>query len=185
MNSNSNNEFQLQPTLSNEKVLLEPLQLTDFDRLYQVASDPLVWEQHPNKNRYQRSEFENYFKGAMESGGAFLMSDKQTGEVIGSSRFYDWDKEKKNVLIGYTFLSRACWGKQYNKVIKTLMLNHAFQFAVTVQFHVGAQNIRSQIAMCRIGGEKVGEMEVAYYGEPAKVNFVYQISKSKWEALKI
>jgi RimJ/RimL family protein N-acetyltransferase len=183
MNNTVNNEFELQPTLSNEMVILEPLKSTDFERLYQVASDPLVWEQHPNKNRYQREEFENYFKGAMESGGAFLFCDKQSGEVIGSSRFYDWDPRKKNVLIGYTFLSRNCWGKRYNKTIKELMLNHAFKYADTVQFHVGANNTRSQIAMGRIGGEKVGEMEVAYYGEPAKINFVYEISKLKWQSI--
>lgn len=183
MSDSVNNEFELQPILSNQMVLLEPLQITDFELLYKVASDPLVWEQHPNSNRYQRSEFENYFKGAMESGGAFLISNKQTGEVIGSSRFYDWDPEKKNIFIGYTFLSRACWGKQYNKSIKALMLDHAFQFADTVQFHVGANNIRSQIAMDRIGGEKVGEMEVAYYGEPSKINFVYEISKLKWQSI--
>jgi RimJ/RimL family protein N-acetyltransferase len=183
MSNSTENKFELQPTLSNDIVILEPLKSTDFERLYQVASDPLVWEQHPNKNRYQRSEFENYFKGAMESGGAFLFSNKQSGEVIGSSRFYDWDAEKKNVFIGYTFLSRNCWGKGFNKAIKELMLNHAFQYADTVQFHVGANNTRSQIAMGRIGGEKVGEMEVAYYGEPAKVNFVYEISKLKWQSI--
>jgi N-acetyltransferase len=181
MNNQANNEFELQPNLLNERVILEPLQSTDFERLYQVASDPLVWEQHPNKNRYQRSEFENYFKGAIESGGAFLMSDKQSGEVIGSSRFYDWNPEKKNILIGYTFLARHCWGKQYNRSIKDLMLDHAFQYVDTVQFHIGALNIRSQIAMERIGGEKIGEIEVAYYGEPSKTNFVYEITKSKWK----
>ncbi len=181
MNNTVNGIFELQPTLSNEKVLLEPLQSTDFERLYQVASDPLVWEQHPNKNRYQRTEFENYFKGAMESGGAFLISDKQSGEVIGSSRFYEWDPGKKNILIGYTFIARHCWGKKYNRFIKDLMLNHAFKYADTVQFHIGALNIRSQIAMERLGGEKIGELEVAYYGEPSKTNFVYEISKSSWQ----
>ena len=41
----------LQPTLENIEVKLLPLQESDFERLYEVASDPLVWAQHPNKNR--------------------------------------------------------------------------------------------------------------------------------------
>ena len=92
-------------------MLAEPLKETDFERLYLAASDPLIWEQHPNKNRYQRQQFENYFKGAMESGGAFLVTDATTKEVIGSSRYSDFNAEKGVVSIGYTFFVRRCWGK--------------------------------------------------------------------------
>jgi N-acetyltransferase len=184
MNAALNADFDLQPVLQDEQVLLEPLKESDFERLYAAASDPLIWEQHPNKNRYQRTEFENYFKGAMESGGAFLISEKSSGQVIGSSRFYDSDPDKKTVLIGYTFLIRQCWGKQYNYRIKKLMVEHAFKHRESVQFHIGAHNIRSQIAMTRIGGEKIGEIDVAYYGEPVQTNFIYQIMKSKWFSLQ-
>ena len=51
----------LQPTLENENVKLVPLQETDFERLYDVASDPLIWEQHPNKDRYKREIFQTFF----------------------------------------------------------------------------------------------------------------------------
>lgn len=74
----------LQPTnLSNEWVTLTPLQESDFERLFAVASDPKIWEQHPNKLRYQRTVFENFFTGAIESCGAFIIVDTQTGEPIG------------------------------------------------------------------------------------------------------
>src|SRR4051812_40419530 len=103
--------FELQPTdLKNEFVTLTPLVQSDFERLYKVASDSLIWEQHPNKNRYQREEFQNYFKGAMESGGAFLIFDTKTGEPIGSSRFYDYNENENTIEIGYTFLARDHWG---------------------------------------------------------------------------
>jgi len=63
----------LQPThLSNEKVSLRPLAAIDFDSLYAVANDPLIWEQHPNPDRYKREVFQNYFKGALESGSDWL-----------------------------------------------------------------------------------------------------------------
>ena len=91
----------LQPTdLFNDFVKLVPLQQNDFDALYAVACDPLIWEQHPNPDRYKKEIFENYFKGAMESGGAMLIKNSNTNEIIGSSRFYDFDAEKNCINIG-------------------------------------------------------------------------------------
>jgi RimJ/RimL family protein N-acetyltransferase len=172
--------FILQPILQNETVILQPLKECDFEALYKVASDPLVWEQHPNKNRYQREVFENFFKGAMESGGAFLAKDAKTGEVIGSSRFYDYHEEKNEILIGYTFLGRKFWGGTYNPAMKQLMLAHAFQFVDAVLFHIGAQNIRSQTAIEKLGAKKTGEEPVAYYGEQNNLNCIYWIEKKDW-----
>lgn len=168
----------LQPLhLRNDWVQLSPLQVGDLERLYAVASDPLIWEQHPNPDRYQRPVFETYFTGAIESGGAFLILDA-TGDVIGCSRFYDHLPEKGEVKIGYTFFARSCWGKSYNQSVKRLMLEHAFQYVDRVIFHVGAGNIRSQRAMEKIGAVKLGEEDVAYYGEAIRRNVVYVITKA-------
>jgi hypothetical protein len=49
--------FSIQTVLENEKYQLIPLQQGDFEALYKVASDPKVWEQHPNKDRYKREVF--------------------------------------------------------------------------------------------------------------------------------
>jgi len=172
-------QFDLQPSLSNDVIKLEPLKNDDFERLYTVASDPLIWEQHPNKNRYQRSVFETFFTGAMESGGAFLISDIDTGEVLGSSRFYDLYHHR--VMIGYTFLSRSCWGKGINRSLKTLMLDHAFQFVDEVLFHVGSGNMRSRKAMEKLGAIQVGEENIQYYGESPVANVVFAIRKENWK----
>jgi RimJ/RimL family protein N-acetyltransferase len=174
--------FNLQPIdLKNEIIQLIPLQETDFSALYKVASDPLVWEQHPNKLRYQRDVFQNFFEGAMLSKGAFLIRDTKTNEVIGSSRYYDFNENENStetsVLIGYTFIGRNFWGKGYNKALKKLMLDYAFQFVEKVYFHIGAYNYRSQKAIEKIGAQKVDEFEVEYYGEESKLNFVYLITK--------
>lgn len=173
--------FHLQPTLENEFIKIQPLKKSDFETLYSVACDPLIWEQHPNKDRYKREVFEIFFKGAIESGGAFLVFDKQTGEVIGSSRFYDYSSENKSILIGYTFLARSHWGSKYNPALKNLMIQYAFQFADSVIFHIGANNIRSQKAIEKLGAKKINELEVEYYGEPSKLNFVYEIKKEDWQ----
>lgn len=172
--------FNLQPTLNNEFIRLVPLKEEDFETLYAIASDPLIWEQHPNKDRYKREVFETFFKGAMESEGAFLVFDHKTGTPIGSSRYYDVDEAAKTVAIGYTFIARDHWGGTYNPALKALMMAHAFQHFDAVIFHIGAQNIRSQKAMEKLGGIKTGELEVAYYGEPNKLNFEYTIRKEDW-----
>ncbi len=163
--------------LQDQKVLLSPLTIEDFENLYAVASDPLIWEQHPNKKRYLRPEFENYFKGAMESKGAYLVIDKTNGDIAGCTRFYDYNESDASVFIGYTFIARKYWGKGFNQCMKKLMLDHAFAFCDKVCFHVGKHNLRSQIAMERLGGKKLKEVEVAYFGEPSRINFEYIIEK--------
>lgn len=171
--------FNLQPVLENELVRAVPLKESDLYRLYEAANDPLIWEQHPNKNRWQLTEFENYFKGAMESGGAFLVTDAVTGEVIGSSRFVN-DTKQGILSIGYTFFKRSHWGGKYNLALKTLMLNYAFLFVDTVYFYIGAVNKRSQTAITRLGAKKIREEETAYYGEAPKLDYVYSIEKDNW-----
>jgi len=168
----------LQPThLHNALVSLRPLSVTDFELLYAVASDPLIWEQHPNPDRYKRDVFQNYFKGAVESGGAFIILN-QHEQVIGSTRFYDYKPADSEVKIGYTFFARACWGQEFNRSSKLLMLSYAFKFVDRVLFQVGASNIRSQKAMEKLGAIKIGEEEVAYYGEATRLNFVYLIQRN-------
>jgi len=174
-------DFKLQPTLNNDCIKISPLKITDFEILYQIASDPLIWEQHPNKDRYQKGVFETFFKGAMESGGGFLVLDNKTGSPIGSSRFYELDEKEKSIAIGYTFLAREHWGSTFNKALKSLMLNHAFKYVNTVIFHIGANNIRSQKAIEKLGVKKIGQVEMEYYGEQKKLNFIYQINKKDWE----
>jgi RimJ/RimL family protein N-acetyltransferase len=169
----------LEPTdLAGEKTILVPLRAVHFEELYAVASDPLIWEQHPNPDRYKRDVFKTYFEGAMAMEGAFLIRDVETGETVGSSRFYDFDAERSEVKIGYTFFARSCWGKGYNQEVKRLMLEHAFQYVDSAIFHVGMDNTRSRIAMERLGAENIGEVEVAYFGESPKRNVVYRIRKA-------
>jgi len=171
-------EINLQPILENDSVLVTPLEENDFESLYAVASDPKVWEQHPNKDRWQREVFKTLFRGAMESGGAFKIIDKITGEVAGSTRLYDYDEQENSIKIGYTFYATKYWGTGLNPAVKRLMLDYAFQFADKVYLHVGATNLRSQIAVSRLGATKIGEETVAYYGEEPKLNFVYEIRRS-------
>jgi RimJ/RimL family protein N-acetyltransferase len=175
--------FNKQPILENEKVVISPLQENDFDALYSVASDPKIWEQHPNKDRWQKDIFRTFFDGAMQSKGAFKIVDKTTGSVIGSTRFYDYNEQENSIFIGYTFFATSHWGNGTNRSVKVTMLDYIFQFVSKVYFHIGAKNIRSQMAIGRIGAEKIAEQEVTYFGEAPRLNFVYEITKEKWEKL--
>ncbi|WP_419868027.1 GNAT family N-acetyltransferase [Chryseobacterium sp. CT-SW4] len=172
--------FSVQTILENKDYQLIPLQQGDFESLYEVASNPQVWEQHPNKDRYKRDVFENFFKGAMESKGAFKIVDKATGNVLGSSRYYGFEEKDNSIFLGYTFYGPQSWGKGINPQIKKLMLDYIFRFVDKVHFHVGKDNIRSRIAMERLGAVKIDEREVAYFGEPSRANIVYEIKKENW-----
>ena len=148
--------FELQPILKGELLELRPVRPEDFHDLYAVASDPLIWEQHPSNDRYKEAVFKEFFREALESGGAFVAVDSKDGRVIGSSRFHGYDEKKSEIEIGWTFLSRTHWGGKYNREMKQLMLRHAFRFVDTVVFLVGPQNFRSQRAMENIGGVRAG-----------------------------
>lgn len=173
-------KFSVQTILENQDYQLIPLQQGDFESLYKVASDPRVWEQHPNKDRYKREVFQNFFVGAMESKGAFKILEKATGNVIGSSRYYDYNEEDNSIFVGYTFYGTESWGKGINPQIKKLMLDYIFRFVGKVNFHVGKDNMRSRTAMERLGAENTGEQEVSYFSEPSRTNIVYQIKKENW-----
>lgn len=169
--------MQWQPFLREQSVLIRPLQPMDFEALYQVAKDPLIWAQHPNPDRWQRPIFETFFEGAIQSQGALLIQQADTGEIMGTSRYYHHDVDQSLVYIGYTFFGRKFWGTGVNPLVKKKMLEHAFQWVDRVHFQIGALNIRSQIATERLGAEKVGEEWVEYYGESPKMNFIYEITK--------
>jgi N-acetyltransferase len=150
--------FELQPTLLGPTLTLRPLQADDFEALYAAASDPLLWELHPEPTRYQREVFEkNFFAGALSSGSAFIVSDNASGRIIGSSRYYQWDPATREVAIGYSFLARSHWGGAANREMKRLLLDHAFRWAKVVWFHVGVTNWRSRRAMEKIGGRLTHE----------------------------
>ena len=175
--------FDLQPDLKGELIELRPLTPGDWDDLFAVASDPLIWEQHPESDRYKEEVFKVFFRDALESGGAFVVIDRATQEIIGSTRFYGYDPEKSEIEIGWTFLAREYWGGQYNREMKSLMLNHAFKFVETVVFLIGEKNIRSQKAIEKIGAIRVGIVIRAYGNHPPTPNVKYLIKKPRTEPI--
>jgi len=165
--------------LENDLTRIRPLAKSDFDELFEVASDPLIWEQHPSPDRYKKEIFQIYFDGAIQSGTAFIILDKSANKIIGSTRYYDYKKEDSSVAIGYTFLVREYWGGLYNKSSKKLLLDHAFRFVNKVYFHIGTDNMRSQKAILNIGAVKVGEADFDFNGKMVS-HYEYVIQKNDW-----
>jgi RimJ/RimL family protein N-acetyltransferase len=144
--------FERQPTLRGQLVELRPLRPADWDVLYNIASDPLIWEQHPSGDRYKEDVFRTFFQEALDCGGAFVVFDARTGAMIGSTRFDHYDEQNSEIEIGWTFLARSHWGGAHNGEMKRLMLEHAFKYVDSVYFVIGPDNRRSRRAVEKIGG---------------------------------
>lgn len=165
-----------QPLLAGKLLDLRPMRPSDFDALYAIASDPLVWEQHPSKDRTQRSVFERWFDDAMASGGALVAVDHTDGTVIGTSRFDNYDAARSEVEVGWTFLDRSRWGSQCNREMKELMLEHAFGSVDSIVFRVHSDNVRSQRAVEKLGAIRV-RAETDPYGRGE--NYVFRLESSQ------
>ena len=169
--------FDLQPVLKGDLLELRPLRAADFDDLFRVAADPLIWEQHPIKDRYRDEQFRTFFREALESGGALVAVDTSDGRIIGSSRFHGYDSRRSEIEIGWTFLARSHWGGRYNGEMKRLMLHHAFRFVDRVVFLVGLENLRSQRAVEKIGGVRIGSRP----DSAGRESIVYEITSGAYE----
>jgi len=148
--------FEYQPILHGPLIDLRPLRNSDYDALFAVASDPLIWEQHPDKTRSQPEGFRRFFRDSIDSGGALLATRAGTSEVIGSSRYHGYSPTANEVEIGWTFLGRQFWGGTHNREMKRLMVEHAFRFVERIVFLIGPQNYRSQGAILKIGAVRAG-----------------------------
>jgi RimJ/RimL family protein N-acetyltransferase len=169
-------DFDLQPILKGELIELRPLGPQDFDALFSAASNPKIWEQHPESDRYQRKVFQRFFDGALESKGAFAIIERKSGRIIGSSRYCNLDLTNREVEVGWTFLEREFWGGIYNRELKQLMLDHAFRFVDRVLFVVGEQNIRSQKALAKIGASFLKKVQLPADDGTIKTNVVFVIT---------
>ncbi len=151
--------FDLQPHIAGLRIDLRPMMLADWGPLLAAASDPLIWEQHPESDRWKPDVFKRYFDGGMQSGGALVVIDRENGRIIGSSRYANLDTDASEVEIGWTFLERRYWGGAFNREMKMLMIGHAFRFVNRVVFVVGENNRRSQKALEKIGARFLRRLE--------------------------
>ena len=175
----------MQPTLSDDRVLIRPLAADDFEALFAVASDPLIWEVHPAHDRWQEPVFRKYFDEGLASNGAVVFVDRSTGKIIGGSR-YESERDpiqSDEVEIGWTFMSRDYWGGEWNRAVKRLMLRHAFDAGYEVAlFLVGEHNVRSRRAMEKIGGKLSDRTTTTVLAGVPIIHVVYEIRPDDFAA---
>lgn len=167
--------FDPQPLLGGEAIRLRPLVEGDWDGLFAVAADPLIWALHPSSDRWQEPVFRTYFEAGLESGGCLTVENLETGELIGSSRYSRSYSNDGEIEIGSTFLARACWGGPINAELKRLMVAHALEHFDAVIFLVGEDNLRSRRALEKIGASARSEKRLfEQMGRPV-AHLVYEI----------
>ena len=163
----------LQPTLRGPKITLRPLAADDFRQIFDAASDPRVWAQHPDPDRGTREGFPPYFDGALKSKGCLVAIEAE--RLIGWSRFSNY-VPARSVAIGYTFLARSHWGGTGNAEMKRLMLTHAFTDVEDVLFTVAERNLRSRRAVEKLGAEIAGTDAVRW----GQMHVIYRLTPQLW-----
>ncbi len=172
----------LQQALENHLILLRPLAEADFDMLYEVARDPLIWEQHPCSDRYKKEVFSEFFIDSIDSKGAYIIIEKSDQKVIGSTRFKKIKGADNAIEIGWSFLARDKWGGAYNKAMKTLMIDYALQYVDHVIFYVDRQNFRSQKAVRKLGGQEISASEFKLLVNENESDVTFRIGKENWRS---
>ncbi|HBL79656.1 MAG TPA: N-acetyltransferase [Aequorivita sp.] len=144
--------------LENDRVRLRPLHHKDLDLLLPFSEqEPEIW----NYSLQPANGLENLktyidaaiFGRTQETAYPFLVFDKRTGEVAGSTRFYDYQQTHNTVQLGYTWYGKKFQGRGLNKQCKMLLLQFAFETLDLdrVEFRADAKNARSISAMKSIG----------------------------------
>jgi N-acetyltransferase len=174
--------FNFQPTLHGDLVSMRPMQREDWEALFAAASDPLIWEHHPVRNRYQEIVFRQFVEEAFADQGGLVALDKDTRKIIGFSRYSAHYVERAEIEIGWTFLARAYWGGAHNRDMKRIMLAHALASYDYVLFRVGEHNVRSRGAMEKIGGQLIDRQQSIKIGDRDINHVFYEITRSRFAA---
>ena len=169
--------FDYQPVLQGELITMRPLGAEDWDGLYKIGGDPLVWAVHPQPERGSEAGFRAYFEGQLASGGALAAVDRASGALAGCSRFSALYAGPEEIEIGWSFLGRAYWGGRYNFDMKRLMLTHAFRYVPRVIFRIGEHNGRSRRAIEKIGGVATDRVQHTVVEGRDLTNLYYEIAR--------
>lgn len=143
-------------------VALEPLTADHAPALEAAAADGELW------NLWFTSapapgDAAAYIAKALEGQRAglmlpFVVREKRSGDIVGTTRFYDFVNDPRRVAIGYTWYARRWQKSHLNTACKRLLLQHAFEQlgCVAVEFHTDHRNLDSQRAIERLGAQREG-----------------------------
>ncbi|EJM26474.1 GNAT family N-acetyltransferase [Pseudomonas sp. GM25] len=152
----------MQTTLQGQGIILRPLQYTDADALLRAAADGELWNLTVTVVP-SATTVDAYLKKALDGRKAgtvmpFVIVLKETGKVIGSTRFWKIDPLNRKLEIGSSWISARFQKTFVNTEAKYLMLRHAFEVldCVRVQFTTDENNQKSRNAILRLGAQQEG-----------------------------
>ncbi|HWN08600.1 MAG TPA: GNAT family protein [Pyrinomonadaceae bacterium] len=149
-------------TLEANHVRLEPLLREHADALVAAASDGELWNSTVTVVP-SRETISAYLDAALKAQATgrelpFVILQKSSGLIVGTTRFYDIDTENRTVEIGYTWLAAKAQRTAVNTETKLLLLTHAFEYwrCIRVSLVTDVLNVQSQKAILRIGARQEG-----------------------------
>ncbi len=153
----------LTPTcLRDEHVVLEPLRLEHAVALEHAAADGALWNlwftSVPPPGQvaaYVEKALQGQHDGTMLP---FAVRETGSGDIVGTTRYYDFAAELPRLAIGYTWYAKRWQKSHLNTACKRLLLRHAFEIlrCVAVEFHTDHRNLDSQRAIERLGAHRDG-----------------------------
>ncbi|MBO9155122.1 GNAT family N-acetyltransferase [Chitinophaga sp. GCM10012297] len=181
-----------QPVLGNKRVLLRPMQPSDLEVLLEVALEPSLWEvglgrigSREDLERYMQAAFREREQGLCLP---YVVIDKETGEVAGSTRFCSIVEMHKRTEIGYTWIHPRFQRTGLNRAMKFAMLQYAFETwgMNRVELKTDERNEKSRNAMLGIGCKQEGVFRhhmITWNGH--LLNSVYfSILREEWPEIK-
>ncbi|SDS55726.1 GNAT family N-acetyltransferase [Actinopolymorpha singaporensis] len=151
------------PVLSGDHVRLEPMSLAHAEGLAAAADDQVFEHLRIRQVPRTREEGEAFVRAVLAQRDRRVLLpwtqvDAVTGEVAGTTSYYEVDPDLRTVAIGHTWLGRRWWRTGVNTEAKLLLLRRAFDDlgAVRVVWHTDLRNERSQAAIARLGAQREG-----------------------------
>ncbi len=176
--------------LENKKLLLEPLEMKHFKALKQLSEEKNIWTYFLGKSNGEGC-FKEYVTHAIEQRNLkkeypFAVFDKINKRYVGSTRFFEFEKQIASVRLGYTWYGKEARGTFVNKNCKYLLLEFAFDFLKVARVGLGAhaENIISIAAMKSIGCKEEGIRKnffPAIDGSGQADAVLLSVSKQEWK----
>lgn len=148
--------------LEDDYVVLEPLSLEHAPALESAAADGELWKLWYT-SAPAPGEAAAYIAKALAGQAAgvmlpFAVREQRTGEIVGTTRFYDFVPELPRIAIGYTWYAKRWQKSHLNTACKRLLFQHAFESldCVAVELHTDHRNLDSQRAIERLGARREG-----------------------------
>ncbi|WP_310396512.1 GNAT family protein [Hymenobacter sp.] len=185
-------DFSAHIVLENNRVRLRPLEITDFEALKTVAFDAGLW-QYTLTRADDAVSLAAYLRHALEARAEgqrypFVIVDRQTGQLAGSTSYYNASEAEQRISIGYTWMGEAFQRTGLNRACKHLLLSHAFgQLGCErVELETDARNYKSRTAMARMGATEEGTLRShrLTQGGLRRDTVIFSIIKPEWSGLR-